>query len=120
MFLKERGDKDLSLLHMANAYNLNHKSAESELNIQTQHNYLQVYNVLTKIQDKKDITNKKMQDLEKDYKIRCFKRKREYLAVENECSICYRTDKLIPMECAHFYCPDCYTKLKECPLRCNS
>lgn len=36
------------------------------------------------------------------------------LGKKEACPICYDETTLIPMECAHFYCVNCYYKLKNC------
>jgi TPR repeat protein len=34
-----------------------------------------------------------------------------------DCDICYEENTInIPLECCHYYCTECYIKLRECPL----
>ena len=74
-----------------------------------------------KIQDDSDIGRKIVSDLEyleNNIEIKKFLNKAKLLGKEGECPICYDNTLIIPKECAHFYCQDCYISYKKCQI-CN-
>lgn len=77
---------------------------------------LELYHVLTKISKKNSITNNKINKLKKNKRIICFENKKRNLSKINECPICFENTKLIPRECTHYYCYDCYVKIKKCAI----
>jgi len=82
----------------------------------TNRSELYIYNQLSKLPPTKEIMDK-MKKLEKMKSVFCFKRKAHVLEKEDECMICLNEKtKLIPMECCHYYCYDCYSTLKKCAL----
>ena len=54
--------------------------------------------------------------LRKLYEVKCFENKIRLLSKHDECMICTETAVLIPRECAHYYCTDCYVKLDKCAI----
>lgn len=49
-------------------------------------------------------------------KIVCFENKKKSLSKIDECPICYENTNVIPRECAHYYCYNCYVEQKECAI----
>jgi tetratricopeptide (TPR) repeat protein len=80
---------------------------------------LKLYNILTKL-TKNDLIEKTMRELEIDQQIRYFKNKKDSLSKKAECPICYEELMLIPRECAHYYCPDCYVRIDRCAFGCDN
>jgi hypothetical protein len=80
---------------------------------------LQLYNILSKL-TKNDLIEKTMQELEIDQKIRYFKNKKDRLSKKDCCPICYEERMLIPRECAHYYCTDCYVRIDRCAFGCDN
>jgi hypothetical protein len=81
-------------------------------------NFIQLYIHINKLSNKnlfKDILNK----LKKNEEILILSNKLNILGKEDTCPICFEDERLIPMECAHFYCASCYYKLKVCGV-CNT
>jgi|SaaInlStandDraft_4_1057021.scaffolds.fasta_scaffold03736_3 hypothetical protein len=80
---------------------------------------LQDYNLLTKLGNYEHINKIKMR-FETKYHIHCFKNKCNLLSKIGECPICFNSDvKMIPTECAHYYCIECYVTLNARCCLCN-
>lgn len=78
---------------------------------------LKIYNALTKINNTNNVVVKtKMLELEKNYRIHCFKNRKIFLSKIDECPICFDTVLLIPFDCAHYMCCDCYVNIVRCPI----
>ncbi|AYV80479.1 MAG: hypothetical protein Harvfovirus2_9 [Harvfovirus sp.] len=77
---------------------------------------LVLYLELMNMKSKNKVLEDKLVELSKEYVVRCLKNKRKQLAKVGECPVCYETCELIPKECVHYYCPDCYSKLLKCAL----
>lgn len=69
---------------------------------------------------KTELIENHMKELEKNDTIRFFRNKIISLSKEDECPICYEVTKIIPRECAHFYCPDCYVRIDKCCFGCDA
>ena len=76
---------------------------------------IQLYSTLTKLQTS-EVIKKKLDELKKVYAVKCFDNKIKFLSKNDECMICRETAILIPRECTHYYCIDCYVKLVKCAL----
>lgn len=62
------------------------------------------------------VTKIKELGLENDREILIFKNKKNMMAKYDECMICTDDTKLIPRECSHYYCCNCYIKLDKCAI----
>ena len=80
-------------------------------------NPLKLYYELTKL-NKNDLINNKIDHLKNKYKheINCFENKQKFFSKIDECPICFETIKLIPKECTHYYCINCFLTIKKCAL----
>jgi hypothetical protein len=83
-------------------------------------NKLQLYNALFRITEQNDPVKQTIRELEIDQQIRYFKNKKDNLSKKAECPICYDELMLIPRECAHYYCPDCYVRIDRCAFGCDN
>ena len=79
---------------------------------------LQLYNFLSKINKPSEPIKKVLFDLKNDYKVLCFANKLNKFAIQDECPICLEHATVIPKECCHYYCCDCYIKYDVCAI-CN-
>lgn len=79
-------------------------------------NILEYYSILINISNKNDAVIKKINKLKKYRKIIHFENKKNMLSKIDQCPICLENTSLIPKGCAHFYCLDCYVKIKECAI----
>ena len=77
---------------------------------------LKLYNCLVKLQQKSEIVNIKIDELKKTREIHCFENKKNFLSKTDTCPICFENTLLIPKECTHFYCCDCYIKFNKCSI----
>ena len=96
----------------------NSKTAMSHLkNMYEDYNPLKWYYELIKL-NKNDLINKKLNDLKKkyEYEIICFENKQKFFSKIGECPICFETIKLIPKECTHYYCINCFLTIKKCAI----
>jgi TPR repeat protein len=82
-------------------------------------NKLRLYNTLIRL-TKNDLIERTIRKLEIDQQIRYFKNKKDSLSKKAECPICYEELMLIPRECAHYYCPDCYVRIDRCAFGCDN
>lgn len=78
-------------------------------------------NILKLYHKLKDINNvvikNEINKLEKTYEIFCFNNKKRFLSKKDICPICLNENiDVIPKECAHFYCHDCYIEFDECQI----
>ena len=80
-------------------------------------NTMEFYNFLTKIEKPNEYIIKCMNQYKSENKqIRHFQNKLHMLSKEGECPICYEERKLIPRECTHWFCQDCYAYNTKCPM----
>ena len=79
-------------------------------------NSLRLYHTLIKISNKNDLINNKINELRKDKSIICFENKKNIFSKVEECPICFEIIILIPRECTHYYCCDCFVKINECAI----
>lgn len=83
---------------------------------------LYIYHKLSKITSKNEDVNKKINEkissLKSNFKIKCFENKLKFLSRTDQCPICLDYTVLIPLECTHFYCSDCFIKINKCAI-CN-
>jgi hypothetical protein len=82
-------------------------------------NKLQLYNTLTKA-TKNDLIDRTMRVLEKNKQILFFRNKRKRLSEVECCPICYEEKPLIPRDCAHYYCTECYVRIDRCSFGCDN
>ncbi|AYV83806.1 MAG: hypothetical protein Hyperionvirus12_3 [Hyperionvirus sp.] len=76
---------------------------------------LKLFNALIKLSNTNSYVEKKLGELRKIYSVRCFEKKMLVLGKYDTCSICLEEDKLlIPRECVHYYCLDCFVKIEKC------
>lgn len=83
-----------------------------------------LYNVLSKIKESCSLSddslktvNDKMSELYKNYNVKCFANKLKLCSKMDKCPICLEENTLvIPRECAHYYCRDCYIELSKCAI----
>ena len=109
------GKYDLAEKYYLIAIGKDHIGAMNNLEILC-NNKLKLYNCLIKLQQKSDIINNKINELKKIRKIHCFDNKRKLLSKTDTCPICLENTLVIPKECAHFYCSDCYVEINECSI----
>jgi len=63
------------------------------------------------------IGKSRLAELMNDKSIRIFTNKYNLLSKKESCPICYEENTtLIPMECVHYYCSDCYLILNKCAM----
>jgi tetratricopeptide (TPR) repeat protein len=82
-------------------------------------NILLKYTLLSKIENKTELINKILKQLESKKEIRYYRNKISFGWKEAECPICYQTTKTIQRECAHQYCSDCYVRIDRCAFGCD-
>lgn len=107
---------DLAGKYYVIAIERNHTNALNKLEYMLKNNNLKLYHFLSTILNKSNTVNKKIEQLEYYFDIFCFKNKKLYLSKEAECPICYETKKVIPRECAHFFCLDCFVNIINCAV----
>lgn len=78
---------------------------------------LRLYYILTKVSNKNDLINEKIDEMKKNNKkIIYFENKKINMVITGDCPICFENTKLIPKKCAHYYCFNCYAELKVCAI----
>jgi tetratricopeptide (TPR) repeat protein len=85
-------------------------------NLKTSVTELKLYMLLMNIDTKNDLINNTINELKKTKEIICFENKKNLLNKDGECMICFEDTKLIPKECCHYYCCDCYVKYSKCSI----
>lgn len=82
---------------------------------------IKLYHKLKQINRASEKLNKKIRELENDYRILCFRNKQQFLSKTDECPICMCSVLLIPCECTHYICCDCFIMIDKCPIcKCPS
>lgn len=80
---------------------------------------IELYNLLYKIENKSKLIKETMIELLKDRKVHCLNNKINLLQKISNCPVCLDENVIIiPTECAHYYCVDCYIEIDKCAL-CN-
>jgi TPR repeat protein len=83
-------------------------------------NQLRLFVVLDRLKSSNDIVVQKLKELMNNQTVRYFANKRSKLSKDGECPVCYDELKLIPRECAHYYCEDCYVRIDRCCFGCDN
>ena len=79
-------------------------------------NDLKLYHVLTKIPNKVPLINKEINKLKKKKDIICFENKKNILSKKDQCPICLEDTDVIPKECTHSYCYNCFVEIDKCAV----
>jgi tetratricopeptide (TPR) repeat protein len=77
---------------------------------------VQLYHTLSKLPTQNVLITNILANLRKDEKVHCFNNKINFLSKDGTCLVCFDDKKLIPRECAHFYCTDCFVKIDKCSM----
>jgi len=72
---------------------------------------LKLYNMLYKSKIQNKIITKLMTDLRKNKTVHNFANKLLFNNKVDECIICKDEKSVVPLDCAHFYCSDCYAHI---------
>jgi TPR repeat protein len=83
-------------------------------------NLLKLFVVLDRLKSSNDIVVQKLKELMNNQTVRYFANKRNRLSKDGECPVCYDERRLIPRECAHCYCEDCYVRIERCCFGCDN
>ena len=81
-------------------------------------NEILIYTELNKIEKKRPLIIKKIQELKRRKQVSNYLKRKEKWGLIIECSECKENKFCIPMECTCYNCEDCYPKLdycKRCP-----
>ncbi|AYV81001.1 MAG: hypothetical protein Harvfovirus13_7 [Harvfovirus sp.] len=80
-------------------------------------NILKLYDTLKSFSSYSSVCENRLKELANEYVMRCFNNKKKLLSKIDHCEICFEDDVVvIPMECVHYYCLNCYVNLSKCPL----
>jgi hypothetical protein len=82
--------------------------------------YNLIYKIVNKNNDINKILQSKIKELQNSYPVICYMQKIKLLGKVEECPICFHIKINIPLECVHYVCIDCYTKIEKCPFKCNN
>lgn len=78
-------------------------------------NVLKLYYKLKYINS--NIAKKKINNIEKSYVFLCFTNKKRFLSKKDNCPICLEEYvDVIPKECVHYYCYNCYVQVEKCQI----
>jgi tetratricopeptide (TPR) repeat protein len=83
-------------------------------------NPLKLFVVLDELKSSNDVVVQKLKELMNTQTVRYFANKRSRLSKDGECPVCYDERRLIPRECAHYYCEDCYVRIDRCCFGCDN
>jgi tetratricopeptide (TPR) repeat protein len=83
-------------------------------------NSLRLFVVLDRLKSSNEDIVQKLKELMNNQTVRYFANKRSKLSKDGECPVCYDELKLIPRECAHYYCEDCYVRIDRCCFGCDN
>jgi tetratricopeptide (TPR) repeat protein len=83
-------------------------------------NPLKLFVVLDRLKSSNDVVVQKLKELMNNQTVRYFANKRNRLSKDGECPVCYDERRLIPRECAHYYCEDCYVRIERCCFGCDN
>jgi TPR repeat protein len=76
--------------------------------------YIRKYYQLSKLTSK--IAQDKVKELLKNKEVFAFYRRSTMLNKQDNCMICYEHSNLVPKECLHYYCLNCYFKIDICAI----
>lgn len=80
-------------------------------------NKLKAYHMLNTISPVSESLEIIINDMRRNYEVRCYDRKLELLSKVGNCPICLDEEiTVIPKECCHYYCPDCYVLIDSCQV----
>jgi len=78
---------------------------------------LKLYHTLNKIAIKNNRITNLMIELRKSKEVHCFVNKQNFNYKTDTCLICQEEEtKVIPYDCAHFYCVECYSNITKCQI----
>jgi len=111
---KKRGENDLAIKCYLLGIEKNDSVSLAQIkNIITD---LKLYYKLSQIKNKhKEVTNLMIQ-LRNNKDVHCFNNKKNFLSKTDICLICQDETNVIPLNCAHFYCEECYTSIDKCAV----
>ena len=120
-FYGDRGNNDLLTKYSVEALLSNKKGDQKtgydKINKICGSNKLKLYSLLESITNKNKFVNEKINELVKLHDIKCFRNKINILSKKDRCPICLDDDVLvIPKECAHFYCRECFIEISKCSI----
>lgn len=119
-FYDRNNRKDLAIKYSIEALFSNEKDCNfgyKKINKVCNYNELKLYSLLDNITNKNQFINGKINELDKIRDVKYFKNKINLLSKEDQCPICLDEHVLvIPKECAHFYCRECYVEIKKCSI----
>jgi TPR repeat protein len=78
-------------------------------------NKLELYCILTRLQSN-EIIKDMISEMKSTKAVHCYENKKIFLSKDGECPICLENKKLIPLECTHYYCCDCYVEMNKCAI----
>ena len=79
-------------------------------------NNLKLYYELSKISENNDMVISEINKLKNIPEIFYFENKKRLLSKTDICLICSENTLVIPRECVHHYCLDCFVKINECAI----
>jgi tetratricopeptide (TPR) repeat protein len=115
---KKQNDMDLAEKYYIMALNFGSLKCVKEL--QEIITPIKLYNILRKFEPQKKAIIELMNDLRKDKTVHNFANKLNLNSKDDMCPICNEETKLIPLECSHFYCADCFIKIDKCSICQNN
>jgi len=97
-------------------------SAIDDLSRMYGNNYIKLYYKLSSLNNNNNNTLKeKLADLLKSKSVKNFHNKLKFLSKNGSCPICLDDNVItIPLECAHFYCCDCYSRQHKICALCDN
>lgn len=120
-FYTRRKENDLIIKYSLEALSKNNKNIQNigyKYLLQVCKTQTRVFILLESISSKNQFIKNKINLLIKNrYAIKCLNNKILFLSKKDQCPICLEENILvIPKECAHFYCKDCFIKIKKCSI----
>ena len=81
---------------------------------------IKLYNFFKNINtDKNDKYNTQIEELSQKESVLLYISKIRNSNTISECFVCYEIKLLIPFECGHIVCSDCYTNMNKCYYNCR-
>jgi TPR repeat protein len=77
---------------------------------------LKLYYILSQLKDKSIYVTELMASLKNNKDVHCFNNKQNFNSKTDTCLICHDLTTVIPLNCAHFYCCECYTNITQCAI----